>query len=119
MAGLAKLAGVSLSYIGNVENGDRPPTAEFLQKVCKALNVSREELLRDPDLGDRGNYDSRVRESHHAPDTAPSPPRVTIDTAAIAEKIRLATKLRSDARELRAIAERMESEAAALETSDF
>lgn len=43
---LAKLAGVSSSYIANLEKGRKQnPTIEIIDKISKALSVTRDELL--------------------------------------------------------------------------
>ena len=40
----AKEIGVSLSFLGEIERGNRMPSEDFLQDVAKMLNVSLEEL---------------------------------------------------------------------------
>ncbi len=43
---LAKLSGVSSSYIANLERGDKSnPTIDTIDKISKALNVSRDDLI--------------------------------------------------------------------------
>lgn len=43
---LAKLTGVSKSYIASLENGRRKnPTIDIIDKISKALNVTRDELI--------------------------------------------------------------------------
>jgi len=43
---LAKLTGVSKSYIASLEKGRRSnPTIEIIDKLSKALNVTRDELI--------------------------------------------------------------------------
>lgn len=42
--GLADEMGVSVSILGQVERGSRVPDDKFLNKVVKALGISKEEL---------------------------------------------------------------------------
>ncbi len=39
-------SGLALSFISELERGKRNPSVETLWKVCKALNVSLEELFK-------------------------------------------------------------------------
>lgn len=41
------LDGISHSYIGFVENGQRQPNAELIVKAAQFFNVTTDELLRD------------------------------------------------------------------------
>jgi transcriptional regulator with XRE-family HTH domain len=96
---LSELAGVSNPYLSQIERGLRKPSADVLQQVARALQVSAEtlyvragildprdgepnlerEILRDPALTDRQKqallevYRSfqNDREYGHAPDAAP------------------------------------------------
>ena len=38
--GLANLAGISQSYLREIELGNKKPTIEYLEYICDALNVS-------------------------------------------------------------------------------
>ena len=38
--GLANLAGISQSYLREIELGNKKPTIEYLEYICEALNVS-------------------------------------------------------------------------------
>jgi transcriptional regulator with XRE-family HTH domain len=56
---LAELAGVSNPYLSQIERGLRKPSADILQQLAKALQISAETLyeragLLDPDAGPRG-----------------------------------------------------------------
>jgi transcriptional regulator with XRE-family HTH domain len=42
---LSKVSGVSPSYMGRIENGDRFPSASILQKLAKPLGFSEDELF--------------------------------------------------------------------------
>lgn len=44
---LAKLSGISQSFIGDIEAGRKSPTLYTLDKLCHALGVSLIELLMD------------------------------------------------------------------------
>lgn len=44
---LAKKAGLSLSYIGFIERGERNPTLETVAKLAAALEIDPGELLRE------------------------------------------------------------------------
>jgi transcriptional regulator with XRE-family HTH domain len=51
---LAKMAGVSNPYLSQIERGMRRPSAEILQQIAKALQISAESLyvragILDPD----------------------------------------------------------------------
>ena len=37
---LANLAGVSQSYVRDIELGNKKPTVEYLEYICDALNIS-------------------------------------------------------------------------------
>lgn len=41
---LANQLGVSVSVLGEVERGSRPPTDELLEEISKALHISTDEL---------------------------------------------------------------------------
>ena len=56
---LADLAGVSNPYLSQIERGLRKPSAEILQQIAKALQISAETLYEragfiDPDAPARG-----------------------------------------------------------------
>jgi len=38
--GLANLAGISQSYLREIELGNKKPTIEYLEYICDALNIS-------------------------------------------------------------------------------
>ncbi len=42
--GLAKELLVSVSYLGEIERGNRMPTEQFVQEVAAALNITIDEL---------------------------------------------------------------------------
>ena len=42
---LAAISGVSLSYLGRVERGERFPSAHVLQKIARPLGFSEDELF--------------------------------------------------------------------------
>lgn len=44
---LANLAGISQSYLRDVELGNKNPTIEILSYICEALNVSLKEFFDD------------------------------------------------------------------------
>ncbi|MFZ5944867.1 MAG: helix-turn-helix domain-containing protein [Bacillota bacterium] len=46
---LAKLVGVSGSYIGYLERGKKNPSLDLLTKIAEGLNVSPDMLLISPD----------------------------------------------------------------------
>lgn len=104
---LAERAGVSNPYLSQIERGLRRPSAEVLQQLARALQVSAETLyvragildpddhdsstveqavLADPRLGDRQRrlllelYDSFV--SHPPPDVPPTAPSSAAPTQA-------------------------------------
>jgi transcriptional regulator with XRE-family HTH domain len=59
MRRLAELAGVSNPYLSQIERGLRKPSAEILQQIAKALQISAETLferagLLDPEGHERG-----------------------------------------------------------------
>lgn len=42
---LANLAGVSQSYLREIELGNKQPTVEYLEYICWALNISLKEFF--------------------------------------------------------------------------
>ena len=63
---LAELAGVSNPYLSQIERGLRKPSAEILQQIAKALQISVETLYVRAGLladDDAGADQSRVREA--------------------------------------------------------
>lgn len=44
---LANLAGISQSYIIDIELGNKNPTVEVLSYICEALNISLKEFFDD------------------------------------------------------------------------
>jgi transcriptional regulator with XRE-family HTH domain len=91
---LSELAGISNPYLSQIERGLRKPSAEILQQIARALQISSEtlyiragileertegadlpgEILRDPHLTEEQKktlvriYDSFRRENGSAPD---------------------------------------------------
>lgn len=51
---LAKLAGVSNPYLSQIERGLRRPSAEILQQIAKALQISAESLYERAGILDPG-----------------------------------------------------------------
>jgi len=43
---LCEKIGADVSYISNVENGNKNPTLSTIERIAKALNVSIEELMK-------------------------------------------------------------------------
>lgn len=46
---LANLAGVSQSYLREIELGKKQPTVEYLEYICWALNISLKEFFSNDD----------------------------------------------------------------------
>lgn len=46
---LANLAGVSQSYLREIELGNKQPTVEYLEYICWALNISLKEFFSNDD----------------------------------------------------------------------
>lgn len=46
---LAKIAGISQSYVSDLESGKKNPTVEILEKICDALGITVIDLLSFPD----------------------------------------------------------------------
>lgn len=42
---LERFSGVSHSYISMIENGERTPTIDIVCKLCRALNVTIDEMV--------------------------------------------------------------------------
>lgn len=49
---LANLAGISQSYLREVELGNKNPTVEVVYQICKALGISLSELFNDNHLSE-------------------------------------------------------------------
>lgn len=47
---LANLAGVSQSYLREIELGNKQPTIEYLEYICWALNISLKEFFSNDDM---------------------------------------------------------------------
>lgn len=47
---LANLAGVSQSYLREIELGNKQPTVEYLEYICWALNISLKEFFSENDM---------------------------------------------------------------------
>lgn len=45
---LANLAGVSPTYIYQLERGEKSPTVEYLYYICSALGITLEEFFKEP-----------------------------------------------------------------------
>jgi len=56
---LAFKAGITPSYLGQVERGEKSPTIDSLEKVAKALNISLEQVFskRSEDITELGIMD--------------------------------------------------------------
>lgn len=44
---LSEAADISLSFVGHIERGTRKASIDTLARICNALNVSPDKLLRD------------------------------------------------------------------------
>jgi transcriptional regulator with XRE-family HTH domain len=61
---LADLAGVSNPYLSQIERGLRKPSADILQQIAKALQISAETLyVRAGLLSDEASDDNAVRDA--------------------------------------------------------
>ena len=61
---LAELAGVSNPYLSQIERGLRRPSAEILQQIAKALQISAESLyVRAGLMSDESSPDHQVRDA--------------------------------------------------------
>jgi transcriptional regulator with XRE-family HTH domain len=72
---LADLAGVSNPYLSQIERGLRKPSAEILQQIAKALQISAETLYvragflsDDADSGDNAVRDAIARDAKLTPE---------------------------------------------------
>lgn len=71
---LAELAGVSNPYLSQIERGLRKPSADILQQIAKALQISAETLyvraglLSDEPRGDNDVRDAIARDSKLTPE---------------------------------------------------
>ena len=100
---LSELAGISNPYLSQIERGLRKPSAEILQQIARALQISAEtlyiragileertgtadlvgEILRDPFINEDQKktlvriYDSFRHENGNGATTAAAPPAVT------------------------------------------
>ena len=50
--GLANLAGISQSYLRDIELGNKTPTVEYLEYICDALKISLVSFFDVEDDGD-------------------------------------------------------------------
>ena len=50
--GLANLAGISQSYLREIELGNKKPTVEYLEYICDALKVSLVAFFNTPSESD-------------------------------------------------------------------
>lgn len=57
---LAKLAGVSASFLGHIERGTRVASIETLEQLCVALRVTPNELLGMEHMQHHGEMPERV-----------------------------------------------------------
>ncbi len=44
---LANLAGISQSYLREIELGNKQPTVEYLEYICAALNISLKDFFKE------------------------------------------------------------------------
>ena len=70
---LAESAGVSNPYLSQIERGLRKPSAEILQQIAKALQISAETLYERagflvPDANARGVREAIGRDPHLTPE---------------------------------------------------
>lgn len=71
---LAELAGVSNPYLSQIERGLRKPSADILQQIAKALQISAETLyvraglLSDQPMGDNEVRDAIARDPKLTPE---------------------------------------------------
>lgn len=71
---LAELAGVSNPYLSQIERGLRKPSADILQQIAKALQISAETLyvraglLSDEPVGDNDVRDAIARDPKLTPE---------------------------------------------------
>lgn len=42
---LADIVGISTSFIGHIERGNRVPSVETLVSICQALKISMDEII--------------------------------------------------------------------------
>jgi transcriptional regulator with XRE-family HTH domain len=70
---LAEVAGVSNPYLSQIERGLRKPSAEILQQIAKALQISAETLYEragflNPDANARGVREAIAADPHLNPE---------------------------------------------------
>ena len=66
---LSEMAGISNPYLSQIERGLRKPSAEILQQIARALEISAETLyVRAGILDERGPDTDLVAEIRRAPD---------------------------------------------------
>jgi transcriptional regulator with XRE-family HTH domain len=70
---LAEVAGVSNPYLSQIERGLRKPSAEILQQIAKALQISAETLYEragflNPDANARGVREAIAADPHLTPE---------------------------------------------------
>ena len=70
---LARLAGVSNPYLSQIERALRKPSAEILQQIAKALQISAETLyeragILDADANARGVREAIANDPHLTPE---------------------------------------------------
>ena len=51
--GLANLAGISQSYLRDIELGNKIPTVEYLEYICDALKISLSAFFDESGEGDK------------------------------------------------------------------
>ena len=76
---LAKLAGVSNPYLSQVERGLRKPSAEILQQIAKALQISAEALYAQAGFLERRQAGPVVDAIHADPDLTERQKQVLLD----------------------------------------
>lgn len=98
-AKLAREAGISLSYLSKIEVGERPATPPVVAAIARAMHVTTARIHGQPFLGPSEQSDllndlrGAVRRHTLPREDQPSP-------AALAEELKQAATLRSDARYL-------------------
>ena len=61
---LAEAAGISLSFLGHIERGTRKASLDTVVKICNALKVSPNQLLRDSLEGSLIANEAGLSENH-------------------------------------------------------
>ena len=80
---LAERAGISYSYLAEIENGNKPPSSDVLLAICQALGLRPSELHAAADsLPDRTMWESRssLRQANIAASAERSWPGQTVQS---------------------------------------